>query len=260
MVRTTLRVTALATALCGCALHLSGVAGAATGAAPPPRALATTLVNKTGTTVTVTAGVGYGNTISVWQVGDTIRIRDTGDRIAASGGCTAVGVNEALCPGAATTTELVVSAGDQNDSVTSSLNGLGVTLFGGGGDDTLVGGGANDTLEGEEGADSLSGRSGNDTLIGGSGADRITGGLGNDSVEGREGADIIGSGAGNDVVEGGNGADHIVGAEGSDYVDGGNGRDTIDVVDEISGNDYADGGAGTDRCTYDLGDTVARCP
>ncbi|WP_432119713.1 calcium-binding protein [Streptomyces sp. bgisy032] len=260
MVGKTLRATALATALCGLALHLSGVADAATSEAPAAQALATTLVNKTGTTVTVTAGVGYGNTISVWQVGDGIRIRDTGDIIAASGGCTSVSANEAVCPGAATTTELVVAAGDQNDSVTSSLIGLGVTLLGGGGDDSLVGGGANDTLEGEEGADTLSGGSGNDTLIGGSGADRITGGSGNDSVEGRDGADIMGSGAGNDVVEGGNGADQIVGAEGSDYVAGGNGRDIIDVVDEISGNDYADGGAGPDRCSYDLGDSVTSCP
>ncbi|MFI9824049.1 calcium-binding protein [Streptomyces sp. NPDC052013] len=242
------------------ALHLSGVAGAAVSEAPPAKVLATTLVNRTGTTVTVTAGVGYGNTISVWQVGDGIRIRDTGDHIAASGGCTAVSANEALCPGAATTTELVVAAGDQNDSVTSSLSGLGVTLMGGGGDDTLVGGGANDTLEGEEGADSLSGGSGNDTLIGGSGTDRITGGSGNDSVEGRDGADIIGSGAGNDVIDGGSGADQIVTGEGSDYVDGGNGRDIVDVVDEISGNDYADGGAGTDRCRYDVGDSVTGCP
>ncbi|MGW1615956.1 calcium-binding protein [Streptomyces sp. NPDC002285] len=260
MVRTTLRATALVTTVCGFAFHLSGVAGAATGEAPRAEALATTLVNKTGTTVTVTAGVGYGNTISVWQVGDNIRIRDTGDYIAASGSCTSVSANEAVCPGAAVTTELVVAAGDQNDSVTSSLSGLGVTLLGGGGDDSLVGGGANDTLEGEEGADSLSGGGGNDTLIGGSGADRITGGSGNDSVEGRDGADIVGSGPGNDVVEGGNGADHIVTAAGADYVDGGNGRDTIDVVDEIAGNDYADGGAGADRCSYDLGDSVTGCP
>jgi Ca2+-binding RTX toxin-like protein len=255
-----LRATALLIAVCGFALHLTGVAGAATGGQSPSGALATTLVNKTNTTITVTAGVGYGNTLTVWQVGDTIRIRDTGDVIAASGGCTAVSANEAVCSGAAATTELVVGAGDQNDSVTSSLTGLGVTLLGGGGDDSLIGGGANDTLEGEEGNDSLSGGAGNDTLIGGSGADGIIGGAGNDSIEGRDGADLVSSGLGNDVVEGGNGADHVISGEGNDYVDGGSGRDTIDVVDEISGNDYAEGGAGVDKCSYDLGDFTSGCP
>lgn len=125
---------------------------------PAPEASADgTLVSRTGTSVTVTAAVGLSNTISVWQAGDTIRIRDTGDTVTALGGCRAVSANEAACPGAGSLTELVVHAGDQADDVTSFLESPGVTLVGGAGDDSLYGGGANDTLEGDEGADFLSG-------------------------------------------------------------------------------------------------------
>lgn len=248
----------LLSAMGGLILYLPGVAGATTGA-QSAGLLATTLVNKTGTTITVTAGVGRGNTITVWQSGNTIRIRDTGDTVAPSGGCTAVSSIEVACT-AAGTTEFVVHAGDQDDNVTSSLTVLGVTLLGGAGNDNLVGGSANDTLEGEEGSDFLSGGAGNNTLIGGSGADRIFGGLGNDSIEGRDGSDVINGNAGNDVIDGGPGNEQIVAGPGNDYADGGRGRDSINAVDDISGNDYVEGGSEVDDCRADLGDYINGCP
>ncbi|GHI85507.1 calcium-binding protein [Streptomyces xanthophaeus] len=252
------RTIALATTVLSLTLGLTGPAGAS--ARPPERTAAGTLVSKTGTSVTVTAAVGLSNTISVWQAGDTIRVRDTGDTVTAFGGCTPVSAYEAVCPGAGQLTELVVHAGDQADSVTSSLAGPGVTLVGGAGDDSLYGGGANDTLEGDEGSDFLSGGAGNDTLTGASGQDRLFGGPGNDSIEGRGGSDIINGGAGNDVVSGGNGSDHVIAGTGNDYVEGGAGRDTLDAVDEISGNDHVLGGAQADTCRADLGDSVTDCP
>ncbi|WP_392896187.1 calcium-binding protein [Streptomyces sp. LN699] len=256
---------ALAATALGLTLSLAGPAGA-TPAGPLPDRSATgpaasgTLVSTAGTSVTVTAGVGLSNTITVWQVGDTIRVRDTGDTVTALGGCTTVSANEAVCPGAGNLTELVVNAGDQADDVTSSLASPGVTLIGGSGDDSLYGGSANDTLEGDEGSDFLSGGGGNDTLTGSSGPDRLFGGPGNDSIEGRGGSDIINAGAGNDVVSGGNGNDHVIAGTGNDYVEGGAGRDSLDAVDEISGNDYVLGGAQDDTCRADLGDSVTECP
>lgn len=257
MKRTRHHTVALLATVCGFTLCLAGMARAA--GAPTPQILATTLVNKTGTTITVTAGVGRGNTISVWQSGSSIRIRDTGDTVAPSGDCYAISTTEVAC-GAADTTELVVNAGDQDDNVTSSLAALGVTLIGGAGNDNLYGGSANDTLEGDEGSDFLSGGAGNDTLTGGAEADRIFGGSGNDSVEGRGGSDIVDGGAGNDVIYGGGGNERIVAGAGNDYAEGGSGRDTIDAVDNVGGNDYVEGGADVDDCRADLGDNVSGCP
>lgn len=237
---------------------LTGMADASA-ALPPPGSAASTLVNKTGTTITVVAGVGRGNTITVWQTGASIRIRDTGDTVEPSGACTAIGATDVACP-AADTSELVVHAGDQADNVASSLPNLGVTLMGGAGDDNLYGGSANDTLQGDEGSDFLSGGAGNDTMTGGAETDRIFGGAGNDSIEGRGGADIINGSAGNDVIEGGNGNEQIVAGPGNDYTDGGSGRDMIDAVDNVSGNDYVEGGPQTDDCRADLGDSVGGCP
>lgn len=249
------RIFAGVAAVLGLTLALSGPAAATPGASADG-----TLVSRTGTSVTVTAAVGLSNTISVWQAGDTIRVRDTGDTVTALGGCRAISANEAACPGVGSLTELVVHAGDQADDVTSFLDDLGVTLVGGAGDDSLHGGGANDTLEGEEGADFLSGGGGNDTLTGSSGRDRLFGGPGNDSIEGRGGSDIINAGAGNDVVSGGNGNDRVIAGTGNDFVDGGPGRDDLDAVDEVGGNDYVRGGDQSDTCRADLGDSVTECP
>ncbi|MER6386870.1 calcium-binding protein [Streptomyces sp. NPDC059382] len=259
------RTLALAATALSLTLGFAGPAGATpdTGPADGPASGTSatgTLVSKAGTSVTVTAGVGLSNTLSVWQVGDTIRVRDTGDTVTALGGCTTVSANEAVCPGAGGLTELVVNAGDQDDDVTSFLASPGVTLVGGAGNDSLHGGSANDTLEGDEGSDFLSGGGGNDTLTGSSGPDRLFGGPGNDSIEGRGGSDIINAGAGNDVVSGGNGNDRVIAGSGNDYVEGGPGRDDLDAVDEVSGNDYVLGGAQDDTCRADLGDSVTDCP
>lgn len=258
MARRFQRAAVVTVAVCGFVLYLTGVASAAA-AQPAVGAQNTTLVNKTGTTVTVVAGVGRANTITVRQVGNSIRVRDTGDFVAASGACTQVSATEASCPAANTTTELVVNAGDQNDSVTSELDVLGVTLIGGPGNDTLTGGAANDTIEGDAGDDAISGGAGNDTLTGDVGNDRILGGAGNDSISGGDGADLINGGPGNDVIDGGNGNDHILAGSGSDFVEGGPGNDVINAVDGVPGNDFVFGGPGNDTCTADFGDSVNGC-
>jgi Ca2+-binding RTX toxin-like protein len=227
--------------------------------AASPAISSTTLVVKSNTTVTVTAAVGLSNTISVRQSGGSVLVSDSGDSVAAFGGCTQVSPSEASCP-AADLTELVVNAGDQNDEVRSSLNTPGVTLVGGTGDDALYAGSANDTLEGNEGNDFLSGGTGNDTLTGGSGQDQVSGGSGNDSIDGNSEDDLIDGGTGNDVISGGNGNDRLYARAGNDYVAGDNGNDTIYAQDGVFGNDFVDGGAGTDSCSADPGDNVTNCP
>ena len=102
-----------------------------------------------------------------------------------------------------------------NDSMIG--DDLGVTLFAGGGDDTLVGGAQGDMLSGDGtsgwisdapefaiGNDSLSGGGGNDELRGGRGDDTMDGGAGDDtfvySFESDYGSDHVTGGAGTDLI------------------------------------------------------------
>lgn len=225
---------------------------------PPGVSANTTLVNKTGGTITVVAGVGRENNITVWQVGAQIRVRDTGDNVIASGDCWRVGVDQAACP-AADTTEVVVIAGDQDDVIVSTIAAVGVTLIGGDGNDVLTGGAANDTLEGNQGDDHLTGGAGNDTLTAGAGDDTVFAGAGNDTVDGQAGMDRIFGGGGNDVLEGEGARDVIVAGPGADIVSGGAGPDVLNAVDGVRGNDFVDGGPGADACAADPEDTTVGC-
>ncbi len=66
---------------------------------------------------------------------------------------------------------------------------------------TLTGGGNDDTLDGGDGRDTLEGGGGNDTLSGGAAADTLTGGEGNDRLHGGPGADSLIGGTGNDLYQ-----------------------------------------------------------
>jgi hypothetical protein len=68
---------------------------------------------------------------------------------------------------------------------------IALTLFGGGGNDTLTGGVADDRLEGGSGNDVLTGGDGNDTLFGQNDDDTLTGGTGNDTLDGGNGRDDL---------------------------------------------------------------------
>ncbi len=100
----------------------------------------------------------------------------------------------------------------------SSLNGIGLVLDGGDGNDTLIGGANADSLDGEGGDDQLWGQAGNDSLVGGNGNDTLLGGMGRDSVVG---------GIGNDRINGQGGADTITGGVGDDCLIGGDGIDCL---------------------------------
>ncbi len=161
----------------------------------------------------------------------------------------------------------------------TNAGGVGVTLLGGAGNDTISGSEFADNIDGEAGDDFIQGGSGSDMLVGGadddtiyggSGADNADGGLGNDSILGNsgkdtllgnDGADIIVGGGGRDSIRGGNGADIIrgnrgpdslFGEAGDDTISGGTGKDSIsggDDDDSLVGNGGSDGinaGAGAD--------------
>lgn len=155
------------------------------------------------------------------------------------------------------------------------------SLYGRGGNDTLIGNGPADHLFGGEGDDLIDAREsgdsrlygdgGRDTLIGGPGHDTLQGGAteddlrdalygedGNDSIDGGYGNDLLYGGTGNDTLAGGFGTDFIAGQAGNDNISGGAlsdqifGNDGDDFLNGGFGYDRVNGGAGADQF-YHLG-------
>ena len=95
--------------------------------------------------------------------------------------------------------QVAITGGPGNNRIdASSRTAGGVSLLGGGGNDTLIGTAFNDTLDGQGGNDSLVGNAGDDVLFGGEGNDTLRGGLGNDSLTGALGNDVLAGEAGTD--------------------------------------------------------------
>jgi Ca2+-binding RTX toxin-like protein len=92
--------------------------------------------------------------------------------------------------------KLTVNGLGGNDSISAAALAtqlIGLTLDGGGGNDTLAGSQVLETLLGEDGNDSIDGNRGNDTAFMGSGDDTFTWdpGDGNDRIEGQDGNDTM---------------------------------------------------------------------
>lgn len=136
---------------------------------------------------------------------------------------------------------------EQADTVNASASNSGVSIEGGGGDDTIVGGAGGDSLDGGAGADSIDGGGGADTLYGGGGADTLSGGDGADTVYGGDDVDMIDGGAAADLLYGGAGADTITGGDGTDTLHGDAGDDVL----YLGKSDLAYGGDGDDTFTID---------
>jgi Ca2+-binding RTX toxin-like protein len=119
--------------------------------------------------------------------------------------------------------------GNENANIIKSA--VKASIYGRGGDDTLIGGISGDLLQGDEGNDSLSGLGGGDNLNGGLGNDVLDGGAGNDLLEGGVGVDSLIGGAGNDTYtfRAGDELDSILEFPNTSTIDGG--VDTI--VSEI---------------------------
>ena len=98
--------------------------------------------------------------------------------------------------------------------------GIGCTVVGTEGDDTLSGTEGDDVICGFGGNDVISGLGGNDVIRGGGGDDTIRGGGGRDTIYGGGGDDILRGGRGGDTIYGGAGRDTIYGGRGDDILDG----------------------------------------
>jgi Ca2+-binding RTX toxin-like protein len=97
-------------------------------------------------------------------------------------------------PTVATTTEIVASGGNGDDTISLGNAVLPpAQLFGGNGNDTLIGGAGNDTLDGGRGDDTVVGGKGTDTAFLGAGNDTFiwNPGDGNDVVKGQAGFDTL---------------------------------------------------------------------
>ena len=154
------------------------------------------------TGVLAETGDNLGNTITT--------SRNAAGQILVNGGAVSIDGGQ---PTVANTTEIVVSGGNGDDTISLDNAALPpAQLFGGNGNDVLTGG---------SGADQLFGGNGNDTLNGGDGNDILDGGDGDDTVVGGKGTDTAFLGAGNDTFIWNPG-------DGNDVVEGGSGFDTLD--------------------------------
>jgi Ca2+-binding RTX toxin-like protein len=167
------------------------------------------------------------------------------------------------------------------------------SLFGGGGDDTLLASDSGAKLYGGAGKDLLLGRGGHDQLFGqGGSGDTLRGGLGNDMLDGGAGDDLLDGGEGTDRLTGSTdvsftlsdsllrdgGRDAIAGIESAWFLGGPSpnrmdasgfsgpvtlrgesGNDTLlggaanDVLGSGEGDDSLDGGSGNDQLSGDRG-------
>jgi Ca2+-binding RTX toxin-like protein len=145
------------------------------------------------------------------NLGDTITTsRDAAGQIFVNDGAVSIDGGQ---PTLANTTEIVVSGGNGDDTISLDNAALPpAQLFGGNGNDVLTGG---------SGADQLFGGNGNDILNGGDGNDILDGGAGDDTVVGGKGNDVAFLGAGNDLFiwDPGDGSDVVEGQAGFDTLD-----------------------------------------
>jgi subtilisin family serine protease len=148
----------------------------------------------------------------------------------------------------------VVKGGGANDTLSGFVTGV-----------TLRGGGGNDSLTGSNGNDRLVGESGNDTLIGGYGDDLLEGETGDDALYGdfttfnsAAYADTLNGGDNDDVCYGGSGDDSLIGGDGADVLHGENGDDQFQAADPGTPiTDILYGGSGFDNARLSAGERDA---
>lgn len=193
------------------------------------------VVNRTGALITITAGAGELNditvnepTLSYMRVADLAGVTPTGD-------CSLVDATTANCGDPTTISRIVIQLGDGNDRVRpiDTTRIFEMEIDGAAGDDQFEGHTQNDVLRGGDGGDQIAGgngrdqifgEAGNDTLTGNHADDTLTGGPGMDSINGDGGAFIV---EGNDTIEVRDGErDTVECGFGADIVN----ADAIDVI------------------------------
>ena len=123
-------------------------------------------------------------------------------------------------------------------------------------------GGVGATLVGTDGDNTINGTAGNDVIVAGAGADTINSLGGNDRICGGAGPDDISTGDGDDFVLAGPDADTLRGQGGHDTLVGNAGGGDVDDAGDLllggDGNDFIDGWVGNDRMVGHGGDDELR--
>jgi Ca2+-binding RTX toxin-like protein len=189
-----------------------------------------------GSTVTYSAKAGEVNHVNVNQVGNVVTVTDTAG-VTLGVGCSGSG----SCDLPNGVDKVVVSLGNQDDSIVAVGTDAPMEIDGNAGDDTILGGSVDDDIFGSAGDDTLSGS------------------LGGDHIRGNTGEDTLNGNAGNDVLEGGDGNDTLQTSTGSDDFFGNAGSDTIDSVDGLGGEEVDCGSSlfnDNDFARVDVNDVV----
>jgi VCBS repeat-containing protein len=134
--------------------------------------------------------------------------------------------------------EAIVANGG-SDVIDGSGVSTGVTVYAGGGNDTITGGVGNDVLVGQGGIDSYQGGAGNDIIYADSDDLVILGGDGTDSV-------VMVAGSTANLALAGRGIEQVYGNSGNDVFDNSGGTAGVVFVSG-AGNDTLIGGSATDR-------------
>lgn len=146
------------------------------------------------------------------------------------------GTSEAI--DTATLNSIRVFAGQGNDTVDATNASMGVSIYGGPGNDEIRGSAYHDLLFGGGGNDSIFGADGNDLIRGQAGSDTLRGNKGNDTLEGEDGNDILMGGGGNDTLRGGAGKDSIFGNDGNDLLHGGRDSHSDDLFGGLGSDTF----------------------
>lgn len=162
---------------------------------------------------------------------------------------------------------LMVDGGSGSDVLDAGLTNFGVSLVGGGGNDTLTGGTGNDVLAGGGGTDVISGGAGIDTnsfqgiglgvtaTVNADGTGTASYGAVNETFTGIE--NLTGSENNDILIANGAAANTLLGAGGDDILAGGGGTDIVDGGAGIDTNSFAGIGIGVTAVIADDGTGTA---
>lgn len=118
---------------------------------------------------------------------------------------------------------------------------IGLAVFGGGGNDTIIGGNGDDRLRGGNNRDTIFGMGGDDIIKGKRGHDLLIGGEGDDRLVGNAGNDEIHGSGGNDLIRGGRGDDELFAGLGGSNVLRGHGGSDLFFAFPAHAEDYGPG-------------------
>lgn len=200
--------------------------------------------------VTFRANPGERNDVTLAPDGDRLRIIDLGAPLEVGDGCDRVAEDEAVCGTVSPDgLDALILTGDGADEVFVETGRAKL----GPGSDVGVG----TSISGGRGEDTLRGLAPGSLLSGGSGDDDVRGSFGHDFLLGRSGSDLLVGNRGSDRIFGGRGGDHLIGGKGDDRIAGGPGDDLVQAADDR--RDEIACGPGMDRAYLDRSDHAFGC-